>query len=62
MPLEISMNICCPYNVDKSKSIVTNFRGEADIIEFSDTEFIYFKHLSHILKKITKQEILFRHL
>ncbi|WP_248724748.1 TonB-dependent siderophore receptor [Seonamhaeicola sp. ML3] len=45
------------YNIDKSKSIVTNFRGEADISEFTDTEFIYFKHLSHIQKKLTKQEL-----
>ncbi|WP_372938153.1 TonB-dependent receptor domain-containing protein [Seonamhaeicola sp.] len=45
------------YNVDKSKSTITNFRGEADINEFSDTEYIYFKHLSHILKKLTKQQL-----
>ncbi|TWO33863.1 TonB-dependent receptor [Seonamhaeicola sediminis] len=45
------------YNIDKSKSIVTNFRGEADISEFNNTEVIYFKHLSHILKKLTKQEL-----
>ncbi|MDC1276902.1 TonB-dependent receptor [Algibacter sp.] len=46
------------YNVDKSKSVITNFRGEADLEEFSDTEIIYFKHLSHVLKSLTKQEIL----
>ncbi|WP_282134720.1 TonB-dependent receptor plug domain-containing protein [Seonamhaeicola maritimus] len=45
------------YNVDKSKSIVTNFRGEADLSEFSETEDIYFKHLSHILKKTTKESL-----
>lgn len=45
------------YNVDKSKSIVTNFRGEAELGEFLDSELIYFKHLSHILKKITKSQI-----
>ena len=45
------------YNVDKSKSVVTNFRGEADLDEFSDTETIYFKHLSHVLKSLTKLEI-----
>lgn len=45
------------YNVDKSKSVVTNFRGEADLDEFSDTEIIYFKHLSHVLKSLTKREI-----
>ncbi len=45
------------YNVDKSESVVTNFRGEADLSKFSDTEIIYFKHLSHILKKITKLQL-----
>ncbi|WP_406685468.1 TonB-dependent receptor [Seonamhaeicola sp. MEBiC1930] len=45
------------YNLDKSKSIVTNFRGEADISKFSNSETIYFKHLAHILKKITKKEL-----
>ncbi|MDG1730814.1 MAG: TonB-dependent receptor [Algibacter sp.] len=42
------------YNVDKSKSVVTNFRGEADLNKFSDTEVIYFKHLSHVLKSLIK--------
>lgn len=45
------------YNVDKSKNTVTNFRGEADISAFSETETIYFKHLSHVLKKITKRQL-----
>jgi hemoglobin/transferrin/lactoferrin receptor protein len=45
------------YNVDKSKSVITNFRGEAELDKFSNTEFIYFKHLSHVLKKITKLQI-----
>ncbi len=45
------------YNIDKSKSVITNFRGEADISEFLDDEIIYFKHLSHVLKSITKTEI-----
>lgn len=45
------------YNVDKSKSVVTNFIGEANLDEFSETEIIYFKHLSHIIKKITKKEL-----
>lgn len=45
------------YNVDKSKSVVTNFIGEANLGEFSENEIIYFKHLSHIIKKITKKEL-----
>ncbi|XCF06305.1 TonB-dependent receptor [Tamlana crocina] len=45
------------YNIDKSKSVVTNFRGEADINIFSENEVIYFKHLSHLLKMLTKKDI-----
>ncbi|MFI1744911.1 TonB-dependent receptor [Thalassobellus sediminis] len=45
------------YNIDKSKSVVTNFLGEANLDSFSNSETIYFKHLSHILKKITKKEL-----
>lgn len=45
------------YNVDKSKSVVTNFMGEATLSQFKDTEVIYFKHLSHVLKQTTKLEI-----
>ena len=49
------------YNLDKTKSVITNFRGEAELNEFSDDEIIYFKHLSHVLKKLTKQEIILTH-
>lgn len=45
------------YNIDKSKSVITNFRGEADLEIFSDTETIYFKHLSHVLKSLSKGKI-----
>ncbi|ULC59891.1 TonB-dependent receptor [Flaviramulus sp. BrNp1-15] len=45
------------YNADKSKSVITNFRGEAELDEFSNTETIYFKHLSHVLRKITKLQL-----
>tara|TARA_R110002050_G_scaffold94765_1_gene197056 strand:+ start:35541 stop:37949 length:2409 start_codon:yes stop_codon:yes gene_type:complete len=45
------------YNIDKSKSVVTNFMGEANLDDFSNSEIIYFKHLSHLLKKITKIEL-----
>ncbi|MCB4807414.1 TonB-dependent receptor [Tamlana sp. 62-3] len=47
------------YNVDKTKSVVTNFRGEANISEFTNTEIIYFKHLSHLLKRVQKTDIKF---
>ena len=45
------------YNIDKSKSEVTNFIGEASLDKFSDTEIIYFKHLSHVLKKVSKFQL-----
>lgn len=45
------------YNADKSKSVITNFRGEADLNMFSNNETIYFKHLSHVLKALKKQSI-----
>jgi hemoglobin/transferrin/lactoferrin receptor protein len=45
------------YNIDKSKSLITNFLGEASLDEFSKTESIYFKHLSHVLKEITKLQL-----
>ncbi|MEP3837244.1 MAG: TonB-dependent receptor [Algibacter sp.] len=45
------------YNVDKSKSVITNFNGEADLGVFNATETIYFKHLSYVLKTITKSQI-----
>lgn len=45
------------YNIDKSKSEITNFRGEASLDEFGEAEVIYFKHLSHILKQTTKRDI-----
>ncbi len=45
------------YNIDRSKSEVTNFIGEANLDEFSDTETIYLKHLSHLIKKVTKLEL-----
>jgi hemoglobin/transferrin/lactoferrin receptor protein len=45
------------YNIDKSKSVVTNFIGEANLDEFSNNEEIYFKHLSHTITSITKKEL-----
>lgn len=45
------------YNVDKSKSTITNFLGEASLNAFEPTETIYFKHLSHLLKTINKSEL-----
>ena len=45
------------YNLDKSKSVITNFNGEAQLDKFTGSETLYFQHLSHILKSITKSNI-----
>jgi len=45
------------YNVNKTKSVITNFNGEANLDKFSNTEIIYFQHLTHLLKKLTKSRI-----
>lgn len=45
------------YNIDKTKSAITNLNGEARLDAFSDTETIYFQHLSHVLKSLSKSQI-----
>jgi len=45
------------YNADKTKSVITNLDGEANLDAFSNTETIYFQHLSHLLKELTKSQI-----
>lgn len=45
------------YNTDKTKSVITNLNGEANLDKFLDTEIIYFQHLSHLLKTTTKSQI-----
>ena len=45
------------YNVTKSKSVISNFKGEADLDLFLDSETIYFKHLSHQLITLTKKQL-----
>ncbi|WP_290697801.1 TonB-dependent receptor [Lacinutrix sp.] len=42
------------YNKTKSKSVVTNFDGEANLNSFEASEIIYFKHLSFKLFSIKK--------
>ncbi|MDX1701073.1 MAG: TonB-dependent receptor plug domain-containing protein, partial [Melioribacteraceae bacterium] len=46
------------YNNSKSKSIVTDLRGKANLAKFENNETIYFRHLSYQLLKTTKQDIL----
>jgi len=45
------------YNVDKSKSVISNLNGEASLDEFSSDEILYFQHLTHQLKKLEKAQI-----
>src|SRR6056300_881346 len=46
------------YNLDKSKSGITDFDGYVDISDFSDSENIYFQHISHIQTFFTKSDII----
>ena len=46
------------YNKEKSKSVITNFKGEALLDKFSSSETIYFQHLSHLIKSLKKEEII----
>jgi len=45
------------YNVNKTKSVLSNLKGEADISNFSEDELLIFQHISHLKKSILKQEI-----
>ncbi|PKV49058.1 hemoglobin/transferrin/lactoferrin receptor protein [Aquimarina sp. MAR_2010_214] len=45
------------YNKIKSKSAITDFDGVADISAFSDTEILYFTHVSHLSISMIKSKI-----
>ena len=45
------------YNVDKSKSVISDLNGEASLTIFSSDEILYFQHLTHLLKKLEKAQI-----
>lgn len=45
------------YNKSKSKSMETDFDGQADISIFSNNEKIFFAHISHITNSYTKLQI-----
>ena len=45
------------YNVDKSKSVISDINGEASLSKFSSDEILYFQHLTHMLKKLQKAQI-----
>lgn len=45
------------YNKIKSKSAITDFDGVADISAFSDTEILYFTHISHLGISMVKSKV-----
>lgn len=45
------------FNTDKSKSILTNFDGKADLSRFSNREIIFFRHVSHEEYHSTKRQV-----
>ena len=45
------------YNKEQTKSEVTNFDGQANLDQFSQTELIYFQHLSHNKTQFRKLNI-----
>lgn len=46
------------FNKDKSKHLLTDFDGEADLSAFSAGEIIFFRHVSHVEFHATKRQIL----
>ncbi|NJW52875.1 TonB-dependent receptor [Salinimicrobium oceani] len=46
------------FNKDKSKHLLSNFDGEADLSIFSPGEIIFFRHVSHIQFHATKRQII----
>jgi len=45
------------YNLDKTKSTITNLDGITNLDKFDSSEVIYFQHLSHVLKSLIKSQI-----
>src|SRR5680860_1474153 len=45
------------FNENKSKSVLTNFDGKAEISKFGMNEILVFKHVSHLEYKTTRAEI-----
>ncbi len=45
------------YNIDKSKSVVSDIDGNAELDVFDSKESIYFQHISYQLKVISKSRI-----
>jgi len=45
------------FDTNKIKSSITNFNGIVNVKRFLSSDTIYFKHLSHITKKIKKKDL-----
>ncbi|WP_445955524.1 TonB-dependent receptor plug domain-containing protein [Yeosuana sp.] len=45
------------FNADKTKSVITNFEGEASLNIFSSDEILYFQHLLFTSRKLEKAQI-----
>ncbi|WP_105473166.1 TonB-dependent receptor [Jejuia pallidilutea] len=46
------------FNATKTKSAITNFKGVASLNKFTLSDTLYFQHLSHITKSVTKSQAL----
>ena len=46
------------YNVDRSKTSLSDFDGRCDMTVFEDNERVFFKHLSYQVRKTSKRQIL----
>jgi len=46
------------YNIDKSKTVLSDFDGKCDLSDFDDNERITFKHISYEICKFSKSQIL----
>lgn len=48
------------YNIDRTKTVLSDFDGKCDLTPFARNERIFFKHLSYQTKKTTKAQVLRR--
>ncbi len=48
------------YNLERSKTVLTDFDGKCNLDEFDSNERIYFKHIGYQSKKTTKSQLLKR--
>jgi len=45
------------YNLDRSKTSISDFNGRCNLSDFGDKERITFKHLSYQIRKVTKNQL-----